>query len=218
MRTLSGVDPDRDEARRWLQDELDGSDYQVRESLVQRAWDWVGARLPSLDLPGQLPAWAAWALLGIVLVAAAAVVLFAARDRWRRGSLAPPSPAGAVLEERGVTAAEYRRRAAAAAAGGDLDAALLDAYRAIAAGAVERTLADDRPGRTAHEVSLVLAPVFPDEAGALAAAADGFDAVRYGGAAADARQAAATLELERRVAGARPLLTGAAPGATGAPR
>ena len=79
---------DRDEARRWLEEELRGGDYQLTESFVLRLWRWITDRLPSLDLPGQLPPWAAWVLLGVVLVAAAAVVLFASRDRWRRGTRA----------------------------------------------------------------------------------------------------------------------------------
>jgi hypothetical protein len=215
MRTLTTVDPDRDQARRWLEEELSGPDYQVRESVVLRVWRWITDHLPSLDLAGELPGWAAWALLGVVLLAAAAVVAFAARDRWRRGVLSSTAARGAVLEEAGVTAAEYRRRAAAAAAAGDHGAALLDAYRAIAAGAVERALVDDRRGRTAHEVSVELAPVFPDEAQALAVAADRFDAVRYGGVKPDAGQAAEVTRLDRRIAATRPVLaaTGSVHGA-----
>lgn len=217
MRTGTAVDPDRDEARRWLEEELRDPGYAVREALVVRLWRWVSDRLPSLDLSGQLPAWAAWALLGGVLLAAGAVVAFAARDRWRRATLAAPAGPGAVLEEAGVSAADYRRRARAAASAGDHGAALLDAYRAIAAGAVERTLVEHRPGRTAHEVSVELAPALPAEAGALSAAADLFDAVRYGGAPADARQAATVVELERRVAAARPVLDPARPWSGAAP-
>jgi hypothetical protein len=217
VRTVSAVDPDRDEARRWLEEELRGPDYQVRESLVLRAWRWVTDHLPSLDLPGELPPWTAWALLGVVLLFAAAVVLFAARDRWRRGTLTGVGARGAVLEEAGVTAAGYRQRAAAARAAGNHDGALLDAYRAIAAGAVERALADDRPGRTAHEVSLVLAPAFPALAPALAAAADGFDAVRYGGGRARPEQAAEVIELEQQVASTRPVLPTATSSVPGAP-
>lgn len=210
------VDPVRDEARRWLEQELRDPDYQLRESLTVRVWRWITSHLPSLDLPGQLPAWTAWAVLAAVLLIALAVLAFAARDRWRRGTLAAAGTAGAVLDEVGTTAAGYRRRARDAARAGHHGTAVLDAYRAVAAGAVERSLLDRRPGRTAHEVALGLAGVFPDEAAALAAAADRFDAVRYGGAPATAAEAAATIELDRRVAAARPLL--AAAGAPGAAR
>lgn len=206
------VDPDRDEARRLLESELSDPDYRVRESLLVRAWRWITDHLPSLDLSGQLPPWAAWAVLGLVLLVAATVVLFAARDRWRQGRLAPTG-AGAVLDDPGTSAADYRRRAEAAAAAGDHVGALLDAYRAVAAGALERALLDRRPGRTAHEVALGLAPLFPAEAAALTAAADRFDAVRYGRAGSSAQEAAAVLELDRRVAAARPLVPVA-----GAPR
>ena len=204
MPHLTPVDPDRDEARRWLEEELRAGDYQLGESLVVRAWRWLTDRLPDLGLSGQLPAGAAWALLAVVLVAAAAVVAFAARDRWRRGALGGSDRRGAVLEESGTSAAGYRARARAAAREGDHDGALLNAYRAIAAGAVERALVDGRPGRTAHEVSVALAPLFPAEAEQLAGAAASFDAVRYGGARAVASTAEGVLELERRISTARP--------------
>ena len=77
-------------------------------------------------------------------------------------------------------------------------------------GAVERALTEDRPGRTAHEVALELAPVFPAEAAALAEAADAFDAVRYGGLGATADRAARVRQLESRIARARPVLDDAA--------
>lgn len=205
--TVVPVDPDREEARRLLEEELRDPGYQLHESLVVRAWRWVADHLPVLDLPARLPAWAAWAVLGGVLLVALAVVLFAARDRWRRAGPQRPG-AGGVLDGAGTSAADYRRRAADAAAAGDHDAALLDAYRAVAAGSVERALLDRRPGRTAHEVAVSLAPVFPEEAASLAWAADRFDAVRYGGTAAGAEDAGRTLELDRRVAGTRPVPTG----------
>lgn len=201
------VDPDREEARRLLEDELRDPSYQLHESLVVRAWRWVNDHLPALDLPARLPPWTAWAVLGGVLLVALAVVLFAARDRWRRGG-ADDRGRGGVLDEVGTSAADYRRRAQRAMTAGDHRAALLDAYRAVAAGAAERALLDDRPGRTAHEVAVSLAPVLPEEADALARAADRFDAVRYGGAATGAEEARRMLELDRCVAAARPVVTG----------
>ncbi|AXH97726.1 DUF4129 domain-containing protein [Ornithinimicrobium avium] len=198
------VDPDREEARRLLEEELSGPGYELHESFVARAWRWVADHLPALDLPARLPSWAAWAVLAGVLLVALAVVLFAARDRWRR-----PGPGraagGAVLDGAGLPAAAYRRRAADAAAAGNHADALLDAYRAVAAGAVERALLDGRPGRTAHEVAVDLAQVFPQEAFALARAADRFDAVRYGAAAVGAEEASRVVELDRRLVAARPV-------------
>ncbi|MGO0576604.1 DUF4129 domain-containing protein [Ornithinimicrobium panacihumi] len=210
---LVPVDPDRDQARTWLEEELARPGYTTERSLVSRVLEWIGDRLPSLDLPGQLPAWTAWVALAVVLVAALAVIAFGTRDRWRKASLADrrASP-GAVLEEE-LTARDYRDRARSAMAAGDLDAALVDSYRAVAAGAVERTLLDDRPGRTAHEVALDLAAPFPAFAAELGVAGDRFDAVRYGDHHATAAQARDMAELEARLAAERPV-TAPAPVAT----
>ena len=82
-----------------------------------------------------------------------------------------------VLDGPARSAADHRADAGRALAAGDADTAVLEAYRAVARSAVERTLLDDLPGRTAHEVSVSLGPVFPASARTLAAAADAFDAV-----------------------------------------
>jgi hypothetical protein len=172
---------------------------------------WVTDRLPDPDLPGQLPAWASWAALALVLAAVAAVLSFAARDRWRQGRLTTADGRG-VFEEGGrLSAAAYRDRARAALRVGEHDAALLDAYRAVAAAAAERVLLDAAPGRTAHEVAVALAVVFPSHAAELTRAADAFDAVRYGGHHVDADRAGAVLTLDERLAAARPAPDGVAP-------
>ena len=210
------VDPDRDQARDWLAEELSGPGYRLRESLVVRVWTWVQDHLPTLGPVGALPTWTTWVVLGAVLGAVLAVLAFAQRDRWRRGALTARRP-GSVLDEAGVRAEDYRTRANAALAAGDPDRALLDAYRAVAARAVERTLLDDRPGRTAHEVALALTPLFPTDAGRIAATADRFDAVRYGHDHAGPDDAREALALDLRLAGTRPTLPGAdpAPGVPG---
>lgn len=200
------LDPDRDLARRWLEEELERPGYSTSRSLVSRIWGWITDRLPSLDLPGQLPGWTTWAALAAILLAALAVIAFGARRRWRQRTLTDrPSPTGAVLEE-DLGAEDYRTRAADALARGDHDAALVDAYRAVATQAVERGLLDDRPGRTAHEVALDLSPVFPAEGRVLSGAADEFDAVRYGDQHSSAARAQEMLELDRRLARTRPAL------------
>ena len=83
---------------------------------------------------------------------------------------------------------------------------MLEAYRAIARSAVERTLLDDLPGRTAHEVAVALVPVFPASAASLATAADVFDAVRYGRRAARVESARDRLALDAALATTRPVL------------
>jgi hypothetical protein len=161
-----------------------------------------------LDLPGALPTWTTWMILALVLLAVLAVLAFAARDRWRTGALHAPADRGPVLEGPRRPAADHRSAARAALAAGDHDAALLEGYRALAVAALERTLLDDRPGRTAHEVALDLAPVFPDQAADLRSAADLFDGVRYGARPAGEQEARQVLGLEERLLARPPRLPG----------
>jgi len=70
----------------------------------------------------------------------------------------------------------------------------------------DRTLLDDAPGRTAHEVSLALASPFPDHSVRLAEAANVFDAVRYGHRRATADQAGEVQRLDAELVRARPVL------------
>lgn len=202
------VDPGRDEARRWLTDELSRPEYAVQESWVGRAVRWLRERIPDPDLPGRLPEWASWAALVLVVVAVLAVLAFATRDRWRRAGLSAAPPGGSVFDDERLTASAYRDRARAALRAGDHAAAVLHAYRAVVAGAGERRLLDAAPGRTAHEVAVALAPLFPDAAADLTRAADRFDAVRYGARPATAGQAEQILALDERLSASRPALDG----------
>lgn len=173
--------------------------------MIQRIQDWLHEQWNRLL--DQSAGGSGWSPVVTTVVAAAVIALLAfvlprvRRERRLRGTGDP------VLTDPSVTAATYRARVAAALAQGRFDDALADAYRAIARGATERTLLEDGPGRTAHEVALALAPVFPAERQALREAADRFDAVRYGSrhiARADAEQVA---ELDRRLARTRPDLS-----------
>lgn len=203
---VSVLDPDRDEARRWLSEELAQPDYNRPESFVERAASWLLERLT--DLISIIPGSSGLSnlLLALVLVLVAAAAWFAVRGTRRSARMRAGSD-GAVIDDPSLSAADYRARAGRAAASGDWDGVLLDSYRAIAAGAQERTLLDELPGRTAHEIALALATRFPDHAVPLAEAADRFDAVRYGHRRAGQPQAQAVLELDRRLVRARPLLT-----------
>lgn len=193
------LDPTRSEGRRLLEQELSKPRYAVEPSPWDRFREWL---LGLLDTSGPgLPSWvfAVVVLLALGVLALVLVVLLRPEARARRSATGQ-----GVLDERGVDATAYRLRAKAAAAQGDWDTAVLDGYRAIVAASVERTVLDELPGRTAHEASLELSRAFPAEGGAVRAAADRFDAVRYGHERAGEAQARAVLDLDGRLARTRP--------------
>ena len=204
MRVDPPLDPSSPEASAWLEEELRKAVYQESEGLLERLWNWLGQALSGSDAAGGLPGWTIWIAAGLGLAAVAVVLLRSLRAERRMGGASSRS----VLEGPVRSAAEHRTAAAAALARGDADTAVLEAYRALTRSAVERTLLDDLPGRTAHEVAVSLAPVFPSDAGRLAAAADTFDAVRYGRRAAPPDAAQALVTLETDLATTRPVLSG----------
>lgn len=193
------LDPTRSEGRRLLEEELAKPRYAVEPSLWDRFREWL---LGLLDTTGPgLPSWV-FALVALVVVAVltlAVVLLLRPEARAKRSA----TDRG-VLDERGVDATAYRSRASDALRQGRWDTVVLDGYRAVVAAAVERTVLDELPGRTAHEASLALSGAFPDEAEALRAAADRFDAVRYGHGRATEVEAREVLALDERLIRARP--------------
>lgn len=201
------LDPSSGEGRRLLADELAKAEYGAEESLLRRALraflDWFlglfdGAAGDTISLW-----WVVAVVGGLLLVLALA--LWAA-IRLQPGRRVRRAPQGGVFEEVGISAAEYRRRAQEARTRGDVDVAVLEAYRAIAAGAVERFVLDDLPGATAREIAVALAGSYPDEATSLREAAESFDGVRYGGQAVSPATADGVLDLEERLTHAVPRL------------
>ena len=200
----TGLEPTPRQARDLLEQELDRSDYgdPWLESVLRWVLDQLGKLLDGANnlVGGGLSP------VVTVLVALAAIALLVwvlPRVRREAGVVRPD---GAVLEDLGITSSTYRDLAARARADGRYDDVVLDAFRAIAKDTSDRTLLDDAPGRTAHEISLALAPPFPGQADRLAEAANAFDAVRYGHHRASIQQADAVLELDRELARTRPLL------------
>ena len=198
------LDPTSSQARDWLSRELSKDVYHTRPSLLERFLDWLSGLLsPGSGSGSALPAWAVLVVVAVLLLLVALVMVRV----LRRESRTRPERGGAVLDEPGVSAAQYRLRATDAAASGRWDDVVLDGYRAISQGVVERTILDDLPGRTADEVARELAPVFPAHADALGSAAAAFDAVRYGHLAAGAGPARAVLALEDEVRATPPILS-----------
>jgi hypothetical protein len=208
------LDPTSPEARDWLEEELRKPVYREPEGLLERLWDWLGRLLSGSEGTGGLPGWTIWLAAALGLAVVAMVVLRSLRAERRMAV----TGAGPVHEGPARSAAEHRASAAAALASGDPDTAVLEGYRALARSAVERTLLDDLPGRTAHEVAVALAPVFPTDAARLASAADTFDAVRYGRRAAAEDAARAVVTLDKDLAATRPLLPEAGVPTGGRPR
>ncbi len=196
------LDPTSQQARDWLTSELSKGIYHVEPTWQERLRAWVADLLSRADGTLAFPSWALWVTAALLLVGAAVAIAMVVRRESR--SPHPVARSSPVLDEVGVDAATYRRRAAQAGASQDWSAAVLDGYRAITAAAVDRTLLDDLPGRTAHEVALDLASLFPSYQGQLAAASAAFDAVRYGERAGTREAAYAVLTLDDALARSRP--------------
>ena len=199
------LDPSSGEGRRLLADELSRPEYSGEESLLRRAVqvvvDWFRGIFDDAS-GGPISFWwyAVVGLAALLLVALVGWTLLRLEPA-RRGRRTTP---GGVFDEPGVSAADYRCRARAAQAGGDHRSAVLDGYRALVAGAVERFVLDDLPGATAREIAAELAEVFPAERTSLGAAAAVFDAVRYGDEDAASHDAETVLALEERLRASTP--------------
>lgn len=195
------LDPPNDEAHRWLAEELSKNKYATPWSLL----DWI-ERLIDRLLPNQagglgIPGWVIPTVTVVVLALAVFLVVRAGRWQYRRSA-----KAGALVDDPLLTAADYRRLSAEAEAAGDWDTVALQSFRAIAVHATERTLLDEAPGRTAHEVAVELAPVFPAFAKELTASANVFDIVRYAGRSTTKDAALATRRLDDDLRTTRPVL------------
>jgi hypothetical protein len=198
-----GLDPTPAEARDWLEQELQGSDYQNPwlDSVIRWIIDQVRTLLDGANnLANSGVSLVVTVLVALVVIALLVWVL----PKVRRESIVAQD--GAVLQDLTITPGIYRDRAAQAFKDGRYDDAVLDGFRAIAKDMSDRTLLDDAPGRTAHEVSLALAPPFPDHAERLARAADVFDSVRYGHRRATVDQAGEVQHLDAELIRTRPML------------
>lgn len=208
------IRPEPGPARDWVREELARSEYQP--SLLERVAGWFGDLLDKLlnaaDGIGRLDPVFALVLVGLLVVGAAVVLARLRPAGVRREASAP------VLGEKRMTAAGHRALAERARDEGRYDDAVVEALRAIAVGLVERALLDDRPATTAREVALAAAASFAGLAGRLHAAAERFDAVRYGDRHADRAAADELLDLEAAVRHAHPEATGTAGPVLAVPR
>jgi hypothetical protein len=202
------VDPDADQARRWLVAELSKPEYQAAQpTLFDRVsaafWNW----LTSLDFgntglgPGPLLVAVTLLLLAAVV---AAYVIFGA-PRLNRRSRAAGTLFG-VDDDR--DAAAMRAAAQTAAGRAEWSLAISELFRALARGLAERTIVSATPGMTAHTFAGTAAQAFPALADRLQLAATTFDEVRYLGRPGTEEAFRQVASLERELAGARPQLNG----------
>lgn len=204
------VVPDGEQARRWLERELADPVYHQRPSLLRRLLDWLGELFAGAD---GVPLGNLGTVLVVVAVLAALVLIAflvtgPVRRARRRGR------AGSVLDaDDRRTAADLRAAADAAAGRGDWSAAVSDRFRAVVRTLEERTVLDERPGRTAHEAVEAAGLRLPALANDLRDAGRLFDDVVYGHRTPRAADDAVLRELDARSSAARPALPGyAAPG------
>lgn len=204
------VDPDAEEARRWLTDELAKAPYQAAkpsllDQLAQQILAWLGDVLDFLTGAGQaapagVPLWILGLLVPVAVVAVLAFLVYGLPRLNRRSRVT-----GTLFGEHDERdAAGLRRAAGAAAADGDYTTAIVELFRAIARGLAERSLVTTFPGTTASEFARRAAGAFPDDGQALHAGAGDFDAVRYLGHAGTREQWERMSALEERLRAARP--------------
>ncbi|MDE0547302.1 DUF4129 domain-containing protein [Microbacterium sp. C7(2022)] len=175
------LDPDRDEAQRWAEDELSNPVYDIAEPtpldrLAQAVADFI-ANLFSPELPSTVgPAVAIIAAVVVVALIALAFVIWG-----RPRAIHRTSGSSTVLfdgdDER--SADELRAAAIAAARAGEWDAAIIDRFRAVARGCAERGVVNLPPGATVHAFARRAGTVFPEFSADLETAASTFDDVRY---------------------------------------
>jgi hypothetical protein len=201
----TAIRPDPGPARSWLERELARAPY--RQSAGDRFLSWLGdlwrsLQASALNASPLSTAAAALVLVGLVVL----VVLVASRVGREPLRAAGPDP----LRGPGtVSADEHRAAAEEAASAGDPALAVVEAFRAVAARAVERGLLEERPGRTALELATDLGPVVPPWAAELLWCSALFDRVFYGdGSATEERvtvvEARRVLDLDDGLRTVRP--------------
>lgn len=198
------LDPDREEARQLLLDELSRGQYRLEPTLVERLRAWLVSLFEG-GVRGEVPA-AIFAIGGaIIVLLIVAAILWGLRGRSALKAEVNADAASVLGDER-LSAAQYRARAATAASQQDYAQAMLDAFRALTAQADEDTLLDHAVALTAAEVAQSLQRPYPQHGQAIVAASHIFDRTRYGEISPSARDAQRTLELDDQLRTARPQL------------
>ncbi|WP_245741658.1 DUF4129 domain-containing protein [Herbiconiux ginsengi] len=174
------VDPDADQARQWVLDELAKPPYEAArptwfDQLSQSFGEWLSSlRVPDgSGFGGLVPLAIVIAVVALLVVA----FLVFGRPRLNRRSQVKTGALFGTDDTR--SAAELRASAARAADQGDFGTAIQEAFRALARQLAERTIVTTSPGTTAHDFAARAGASFPAHRDELAACARLFDGVRY---------------------------------------
>ncbi|PVU82086.1 hypothetical protein DDP54_02635 [Cellulomonas sp. WB94] len=194
------VTPGADEARSWLEDELLDPVYHRSRSLLQRFLDWLQQQFEGAPRFGAPSLVVAAVVVGVLLVVA--VLAFWVAGPVRRSRRVRAAGALRAGDDR-RTAAELRAAADEAANQGRWGLAVAERFRAIVRDLEQRTVLDDRPGRTADEAVDAAAARLPELDADLRRAARRFDDVVYGDGPADATDDTWLRGLDDSVARAR---------------
>lgn len=200
------VDPDADEARNWVLDELVKPQYEAAkptwfDRLASAVWEWLN----SLELSaGSGPSGLLIAAILVVAALVAAFLIFGLPALNRRSAVAG-SMFGA---EETRTAADIRKSSEEAARTGNFTLAIEERFRSLAKGLAERTILTISRGTTAHGFAVKAAEPFPAFADRLIAAADAFDGVRYLGRDGTAEAYGQIADLEAELRESKPNLPG----------
>ncbi len=194
------VAPTGGQARGWLEQELAKEPYQAAKPsafdlIAQSVLQWIESLFSAKSdavTPRLLTLLAIVVIVGLVV---AAILLFGVPRLNRRSAVG----AGLFGDDDRRSADAIRAAARAATAAGDHSLAVLEWFRATARGLEERTVVAIFPGTTAAGFAEAATRAAPAERGALFAAADVFDQVRYAGRAGTAGQAAGIEALDGRM-------------------
>jgi hypothetical protein len=174
------VDIGRDEAAAEAAKELSKAAYQQSgDSLIEQAIgkviEWIADLMASLT--GSSPTGQAGLFMLIGLIVLIVMVVL-----WRAGVLRTSHREKQVVFDtaRPRSAAEYRAQSEQEAAAGDYAHAIRSRFRACVAELAERTILDERAGRTAYEVVADAGRIVPSLRDALQPAALAFTEVVYG--------------------------------------
>jgi hypothetical protein len=205
------VDPDPDQAREWLRDELGRGDAPTPASPEPPSWwqdfvDWLRRLFAGGD-PGSDPDAGTGGTIGLVVAVVLVVALLVAAfaifglPRLRRRSRVAGDLFG---EEDDRSSSAIRTEAQRAADAGDYTTAVIELFRSLARDLAERGIVLTFPGTTARDFARRTGAVFPAAADGLGEAAVVFDDLRYLGAIGTREQWERMSALDAELRRARP--------------